>query len=195
MRPAMPRCWNWRASFGSTGQAQAQPAVRVVVGALARALCRLDLVCGPVRARPRRELHRPGQHRLARLRWATEYTDISWMSETAAFCKKAIRTRPQSGDGERAHQRGTIRSTTSAWPPFTCSLDHARDAAKGKGYYAVGGCGGNIAWHTENDRFEVADKDILMKTSRRTSFRSRARSMRPSSPLTWSRWRTNSSAR
>ncbi|WP_238719933.1 hypothetical protein [Nitratireductor alexandrii] len=32
-----------------------------------------------------------------------------------------------------------------------------------KGYYTVGGCGGNIAWHTENDTLEIADKDILLR--------------------------------
>ena len=26
----------------------------------------------------------------------------------------------------------------------------------------MGGCGGNIAWHTENDTLDIADKDILM---------------------------------
>ena len=30
-----------------------------------------------------------------------------------------------------------------------------------KNYYAVGGCGGNIAWHTENDLMEIADKNNL----------------------------------
>ena len=34
------------------------------------------------------------------------------------------------------------------------------------GYYAVGGCGGNIAWHTENDQLEIADKDNLMRDLR-----------------------------
>ncbi|PSM16961.1 hypothetical protein C7T96_18015 [Nitratireductor sp. StC3] len=32
-----------------------------------------------------------------------------------------------------------------------------------KGDYTVGGCGGNIAWHTENDTLEIADKDILLR--------------------------------
>jgi N-acetylated-alpha-linked acidic dipeptidase len=32
-----------------------------------------------------------------------------------------------------------------------------------KGYYRVGGCGMNIAWHTENDTIEIADKDILLR--------------------------------
>src|SRR4030095_1810865 len=31
-----------------------------------------------------------------------------------------------------------------------------------KGYYQVSGCGGNIAWHTENDTLEIADKGTLM---------------------------------
>ncbi len=30
-----------------------------------------------------------------------------------------------------------------------------------KNYYAVSGCGGNIAWHTENDTIEIADRAIL----------------------------------
>jgi hypothetical protein len=32
-----------------------------------------------------------------------------------------------------------------------------------KGYYAVGGCGGNIAWHTEDDLMEIADRDNLVR--------------------------------
>ncbi len=35
-----------------------------------------------------------------------------------------------------------------------------------KDYYAVGGCGGNIAWHTEDDLLEIADRDILLKDMR-----------------------------
>jgi hypothetical protein len=30
-----------------------------------------------------------------------------------------------------------------------------------KNYYAVGGCGANIAWHTEDDTLEIGDKDNL----------------------------------
>jgi len=35
-----------------------------------------------------------------------------------------------------------------------------------KGYYAVGGCGGNIQWHTEDDTLEIADRDILLRDMR-----------------------------
>jgi hypothetical protein len=32
-----------------------------------------------------------------------------------------------------------------------------------RGWHHVGGCGGNIAWHTEDDTFEIADKGVLKK--------------------------------
>jgi hypothetical protein len=35
-----------------------------------------------------------------------------------------------------------------------------------KGYYAVGGCGGNIEWHTEADTLEIADRDRLLRDMR-----------------------------
>ena len=34
---------------------------------------------------------------------------------------------------------------------------------KEKGYYPVGGCGANIAWHTEDDTLEIADRDNLLR--------------------------------
>jgi hypothetical protein len=34
---------------------------------------------------------------------------------------------------------------------------------KEKGYYPVGGCGANIAWHTEDDTMEIADRDNLLR--------------------------------
>jgi hypothetical protein len=37
---------------------------------------------------------------------------------------------------------------------------------KEKGFYPVGGCGGNIAWHTPDDTLEVADPDILVRDIR-----------------------------
>src|SRR3712207_8778067 len=40
------------------------------------------------------------------------------------------------------------------------------------GYYTVGGCGGNLAWHTGNDTLEIADRDILLRDIKdRTSTR------------------------
>jgi hypothetical protein len=35
-----------------------------------------------------------------------------------------------------------------------------------KGYYAVGGCGGNIEWHTEADTLDIADRERLLRDIR-----------------------------
>jgi hypothetical protein len=36
-------------------------------------------------------------------------------------------------------------------------------AREERGYYVVAGCGGNIAWHTEDDTLEIAERDVLAK--------------------------------
>lgn len=40
------------------------------------------------------------------------------------------------------------------------------EVRRAKGYYPVGGCGGNIVWHTEEDTLEVADPDVLLRDMR-----------------------------
>jgi len=40
------------------------------------------------------------------------------------------------------------------------------EARAEKGYYPVGGCGANIAWHTEDDTLEIADRDSLLRDMR-----------------------------
>lgn len=37
---------------------------------------------------------------------------------------------------------------------------------KEKGYYDVTGCGGNIAWYTENDTLAIADREMLLRDIR-----------------------------
>jgi N-acetylated-alpha-linked acidic dipeptidase len=46
---------------------------------------------------------------------------------------------------------------------FMLSSTMADDLRQEKGYYTVGGCGGNIAWHTENDLMDIADRDIMLR--------------------------------
>jgi hypothetical protein len=46
---------------------------------------------------------------------------------------------------------------------FMASSMMTSEARANKGYYVVGGCGGNIAWHTEADTLEIADKEVLAK--------------------------------
>ena len=97
-------------------------------------------------------------------RWATEYRDISWFTEAEKFCQTAIKDavgKPASGS--RAHQAGDYSFNNIGITSFYMLLSTMpEEVAQEKGYYAVGGCGGNIAWHTENDQLDVADKDILM---------------------------------
>ncbi|MEM7128472.1 MAG: M28 family peptidase [Chloroflexota bacterium] len=98
-------------------------------------------------------------------RWATEYYDISWMIETEDFCKQAILdTTGKESEGERPHQAGDYSFNNIGISSFFMLLSTMpREKQAEMGYYAVGGCGGNIAWHTENDQLEIADKDNLMR--------------------------------
>jgi len=101
-------------------------------------------------------------------RWATEYRNVSLMTETVAFAKSVIgEVAGLQTQSERPHRAGdyafnnigvsSLMMLSSTMPP---------EVAAEKGYYAVGGCGGNIAWHTENDTLEVADRGILLQDIR-----------------------------
>ncbi len=101
-------------------------------------------------------------------RWATEYYDISWMTEAEDFCKKAIMDATgQESAGERPHQAGDYSFNNIGITGFFMLLSTMpKDLLEEKGYYPVGGCGANIAWHTENDTLEIADRDNLMRDLR-----------------------------
>ena len=101
-------------------------------------------------------------------RWATEYTGISWMSEAEPLCKAAIRDAVgQDAAGERPHQAGDYSFNNIGITSFYMLLSTMPEALrKEKGYYAVGGCGANIQWHTEDDTMELVDQKILMKDLR-----------------------------
>lgn len=98
-------------------------------------------------------------------RWATDYSSISCMSETETLVQqvvsevtgqKAARKRPQRNSDYSFNNIGISAC-------FMASSMMTDEARAEKGYYVVGGCGGNIAWHTEADTFEIADKDVLAK--------------------------------
>jgi len=97
-------------------------------------------------------------------RWATEYLDVAWMSETERFAQGIIAdVANKPSQGVRPFQAGDYSFNNigiSSYFMLLSTMDPAD--RKAKDYYAVGGCGGNIAWHTEDDRLEVADRDILL---------------------------------
>jgi len=98
-------------------------------------------------------------------RWATSYDEVMIMAEAEDLCKRTIkeitgvearRVRPiKAGD----YSFNNIGITS-----FYMLLSNIpREVARAKGLYAVGGCGGNIEWHTEADTIEIADKENLLR--------------------------------
>lgn len=98
-------------------------------------------------------------------RWATEFIDVSLMEETEAWCAEVIRTIADKPlEGERPHQAGDYSFNNIGISSFfMLSSTMKQDHRERLGYYAVGGCGGNIAWHTEDDLLDIADRDLLLR--------------------------------
>ena len=98
-------------------------------------------------------------------RWASVFKDISWMAETESFVQKVIKdVTGLDSHGERPHHAGDYSFNNIGISSFfMLSSTMPDELRKEKGYYTVGGCGGNIAWHTEEDTLEIADRDNLLR--------------------------------
>lgn len=98
-------------------------------------------------------------------RWADVYENVACMSEATELCKSVV------GDvaglpfeGERPLRAGDYSFNNIGLSSFfMLSSTMTVEKRKEMNYYTVGGCGGNIAWHTENDLMEIADRDILIR--------------------------------
>jgi len=97
-------------------------------------------------------------------RWATEYIDVSWMSEAEDWARAVIKTiAGKEARGERPYQAGDYSFNNIGLSSYFMLLSTMPPGLRAeKGYYVVGGCGGNIAWHTEEDTMEIADRGILL---------------------------------
>jgi N-acetylated-alpha-linked acidic dipeptidase len=102
-------------------------------------------------------------------RWATSYHATTVMSETRDHVQGVI------GDIVGLSTFGTKRPNQAGDYAFNnigissyymLSSTMPDDLRREKSYYDVSGCGGNIAWHTENDQLEIADKDNLLTDMR-----------------------------
>jgi len=98
-------------------------------------------------------------------RWATSYENISCMSETEGLVREVVRDVAGQTARRKRPQRNSDYSfnnigISGCFMASSMMTDAAREE---RGYYVVGGCGGNIAWHTEDDTFEIADRDVLAK--------------------------------
>lgn len=98
-------------------------------------------------------------------RWASEFINLSRMSEAEAFLAEVVgEVAGKPIEGERPHRAGDYSFNNigiSSYLMLSSTMPNA--LREEKGYYTVGGCGGNIAWHTENDTLEIADRDILLR--------------------------------
>jgi len=98
-------------------------------------------------------------------RWASVYEDVFWMSEAEAIARDVIRdVTGQDAAGGRPLRAGDKSFSNIGVSTFyMLSSTMPRTLVEEKGYYPVGGCGGNVAWHTEDDTLEIADRDNLLR--------------------------------
>lgn len=99
---------------------------------------------------------------------ATAYDSVAWMAECEAFCRRAIRDATgQAAQGRRPPRAGDYSFGQIGLTSFFMLLSEIpEEERKHLGFYPVGGCGGNVAWHTENDRLPVADRENLERDLR-----------------------------
>ncbi|CAM5762920.1 M28 family metallopeptidase [Bosea minatitlanensis] len=98
-------------------------------------------------------------------RWATDYLNIACMPEAVPFLAEIIKDMTaQTMQARRPARAGDLSfNNIGVTSYFTVSSTMSPEIRAEKGYYPVGGCGGNIAWHTENDTIEIADRDNLLR--------------------------------
>lgn len=96
---------------------------------------------------------------------ATAYEEVMWMAEADSLCRAAIhdalgvepqRVRPLRAGDYSFNQIGPTGL-------YMLLSNIPIEERQRRGYYAVGGCGGNIAWHTKDDGMGVADLEILRR--------------------------------
>ncbi len=98
-------------------------------------------------------------------RWASTYNHLNAMSETEPFVDTVIReTTGIAPETERPHRAGDYSFNDIGISSFyMLSSTMSEEDRADKGFYAVGGSGANIQWHTEGDTMEIADRDNLLR--------------------------------
>lgn len=99
---------------------------------------------------------------------ATAYDSVAWMAECEDFCRAAIRDATgQKAEGRRPPRAGDYSFGQLGLTSFFMLLSEIPEEERRRlDFYPVGGCGGNIAWHTENDRLDIADRENLERDLR-----------------------------
>lgn len=101
-------------------------------------------------------------------RWATSYHQTTCMPEARAHVSAIIQEiAGQEPKFKRPNQAGDYSFNNIGISSYFMLSSTMPDTLRAeKNYYAVSGCGGNIAWHTENDTLEIADRNVLMTDMR-----------------------------
>ena len=96
---------------------------------------------------------------------ATAYEEVMWMAEADALCRSSIQDALGVASERVRPLRAGDYSFNQIGPTGLYMLlsNIPIEERKRRGYYAVGGCGGNIAWHTPDDLMPVADLEILRR--------------------------------
>ena len=98
-------------------------------------------------------------------RWATDYSAITMMPETV----DAVMALVERVTGQKPAPKRPNRSSDYTFynigisGAFMASSMMPAVEVERRGWHRVGGCGGNIAWHTEDDTMEIADRGVLSK--------------------------------
>ncbi len=96
---------------------------------------------------------------------ATVYEEVMWMAEADPLCRTSIRDALGLPSERVRPLRAGDYSFNQIGPTGLYMLlsNIPIDERRRRGYYAVGGCGGNTAWHTPDDLMPVADLEILRR--------------------------------
>jgi hypothetical protein len=98
-------------------------------------------------------------------RWAETYNELTSFTEANSFVINTITD--VTGivpEPERPVRAGDYSFNGIGLTGFYMLSSTMTEEAKAeKGYYAVGGCGANIEWHTEEDLMHILDKEILLR--------------------------------
>jgi hypothetical protein len=96
---------------------------------------------------------------------ATAYEEVMWMAEARRLCTASIRDAlGVSSRGVRPLRAGDYSFNQVGPTGLYMLLSNIPvEERQQRGFYAVGGCGGNIAWHTPDDLMPVADLEILRR--------------------------------
>jgi len=99
---------------------------------------------------------------------ATVYEEVYWMAEVEDFARQAVRdVTGLAAEGRRPLRAGDVSFNNLGISTFfMLSSTMPVGVREAKGSYPVGGCGGNIEWHTEADTIEVADRENLLRDMR-----------------------------